>query len=50
MFGLPHDSHKEFHPLLIYYSKQARQGLGSAERSMAAPNAGLKCQQLQLSL
>lgn len=24
MFGLPHDSHKEFHPLLIYYSKQGQ--------------------------
>lgn len=23
-FGLSHDSYKEFHPLMIYYSKQAR--------------------------
>lgn len=23
-FGLSHDSYKEFHPLIIYYSKQAR--------------------------
>ncbi len=23
-FGLSHDSYKEFHPLIIYYSKQVR--------------------------
>lgn len=23
-FGLSHDSYKEFHPLMIYYSKQVR--------------------------
>ncbi len=39
-FGLSHDSYKEFHPLMIYYSKQVgsgRGGSGACQVSLLPP-------------